>query len=466
MGRMLFIKNHWKKVLALGCLGGLLYAGLQLQKISQTAAFFSAAKEGVMTCFSRTHQTLTAFTLGDRKSPYFQKGFWKMTQECWAETLSSAQAASVTSLNLLNQMTKDSYGIHALFAQELDQKKSVKFGQIQNSFGRLEEKKNMFLQKVEVDQEKFLDQLSLWEKLLLSLCFLGLGALLWDFLFDERKRRRNSKLELQALKLLEEEQWEDAEAESLIKEALQVNHLTFCERLLEKDQMSMTDSLTPLKVLAKENTQTAHSDLLSYNLANMFSSVTEQLSQKLFSHGILLDFNIDEELFVKGKRDVLEQVFHNVLNHAMESCSQRRVWEEENEKEKSWRKILVRVQSVGQIVSLEVTHTGIPFEDDLTQSGLKELQQKWDEGYAPEGLKTDLKICLELIKECNGYINFRNNFTPSGSFWGTTFEILFQRAQKPQVIQESYRNISITKGRKKDLVGLLQSEPASISLPN
>jgi hypothetical protein len=69
-------------------LGGIVGLSTTLRLEGQKSQKIATLQEGLQTCFTRVHNTLTARLMSSFNSQYLSEGFTGVTEECFGETVS------------------------------------------------------------------------------------------------------------------------------------------------------------------------------------------------------------------------------------------------------------------------------------------------------------------------------------------------------------------------------------------
>src|SRR5690606_17184551 len=90
-------------------------------------------------------------------------------------------------------------------------------------------------------------------------------------------------------------------------------------QMLEKNSQSYDDNKVP-RLDHVENEVAELTEKVDFNQA--FNAAFEQIKLTAFNHGIIVDFDFDQNLLVKADSEALEQVFMTVMSLAIRNSTQ------------------------------------------------------------------------------------------------------------------------------------------------
>lgn len=463
------------------------------QTYSQKNTSLSVLQDGMNTCFGRVNQSFTAYMIGDLKSYYLQSGFLKLSQECFKDVqgelkhhFSKKNPHLVTAFQTM-QGELDSF--HLLLeksgAEQFD-------NSIPQAFEKLEERKNFISDEWSTFANRTQRQMVFLGTVLFGLMALLTVFLTLDLLQGHRKEEQNNQLEAQALYHLESDLPMDKKVEELLLRSLEQNKLLFCSKLFRQYKKNLIER--PMRWISREALPnnnsfalnspsqqkieeksipflTDASHLEKVYLIPIFSQIAERFSHKFMTHGILLDFQIPEDLYVFGQKDLLQQTFFGLMAHALKQCVEKNAWMKEIEGNVSAKKITVRTLVQGQIVLLEIGHAGEGFSQEGISS-LTEMEARFKGHSAFHYESSYLRVAHELVKEMCGYMSLQNHHSAEGKVWGASIQLLLQKAEISSierihlgqeedgwVSSSSPKRVQqVVKGKKKDILRHLNAE--------
>jgi hypothetical protein len=128
-------------------------------------------------------------------------------------------------------------------------------------------------------------------------------------------------------------------------------------------------------------------------LDDVLSKIIDFLSVPLFTRGIKLDLEINEDVYVYISSEVLEQALFSFLNFSINNFP-------ENSLD---RKIYLKTKLLGDVAIFEIRNNGVPFgEAFLRDSNGLNINTEFNKRML------DLKVGSELIKEYTGNVYFEN----------------------------------------------------------
>lgn len=446
---------------------------------SKQSNTLSNLKEGLGTCFGRVSQTYTAKMLGEKASNYLGSGFMAQTEECFSEALSILEADFEYSLastyKLLNTASSDAHWFH----EKVNSETSAKFvgSDIQvNNFGprfrSIEDAKFSILETMGDFKEVLVrradnSRMAFWLLLGLSLVFLVMdvlgrkqGVLMTEYLEAQAQELNNRYSRLPK-----------DQVEELIENSLENNGLKELNKLIRKVRQEGSEYAVPTNNESSEaprsrdfvaptlfetgsekqnldeeikniwESGTAFSDqpnkvtpnMLSTNfegfykeqldvihLDNTLARVVNILSGRLFTRGIILEFDIDQELYVYAEEESLEQVFYQILTNAVKDL----------ENKSGYKRIRVGVRSLGGSLIVSFEDNGLSFSDQFMkkESGLIE------DGLEDIKASTELEICRTFMTDFGGSIVFENTKNEEGEQTGKAIKLVF-KAVHPEVVE-------------------------------
>ena len=153
------------------------------------------------------------------------------------------------------------------------------------------------------------------------------------------------------------------------------------------------------------------------HLDNVLAKVVSLTSSRLFTRGIVLEFDIDEELYVYAEEESLEQVFYHVFTNAFKDL----------ENKPGMKKIKVNVRSLGGSLLISFEDNGLSFSNEFMkqESGLLGLEGK------AITVSTELEICRMFMNEFGGSVLFENAFDADNNPVGKKVKLVFKTARKP-----------------------------------
>lgn len=412
---------------------------------------------GVGTCFTRVAQTFTALMVGDLNSNYLSKDFKGITTDCFSEVNRVYKDIFGTKTTDrmtkdLNELTSDSHW----FSERVEKTHSIQLNP-DKSFNLLES--NLTNKYAELEGLKSSLQDGLDEKMsqansnvqvanaiatLMVALFAGfVGVIGWR---EQKAKNKTIQLEKVAQEMIQNDEVETFKIDRLIEnilntheypkawEAFQKYHTTLLER--KSFTSKVFDETAPI---VKEEEDAG----IDFNEA--FNAAFNQIKQTAFNHGIIVDFDFDQNLYVKADREALEQMFMTVVADAINKSLSH------NE----GRKIILRSKALGGTAYFKVKVAGHLFNSS-------ELEYVSNDEASKESVSTETMILKEIVSDLNGSLVLKNKMNEEGGISGSEIEIGLKRTNTLTSIEskeEAKPSLkSIVKGKKKDILESFNSE--------
>ena len=421
----------------------------------------SVINEGLYTCFSRVNQSFTARFLGSMGSPYLTDSFMKATEECYADvTYVLEDNFKILGKNSVKKIHNLSSNIHWLHRNLIKGEASNEKVNIGSRFQEIEGMNDHLLEEIRIMKEN-IEFGILWSNFLFyPFVLMTMSFFLFEFFTSKRKSNKNEKSESEALfEVKRGESLIVGKVENIILSALKNNGLNNCASLFSTYQNQVFDGkvtrflIAPSDVeevkkksipkveakLSKKNEITEVSkklpesinEELSNNkttspgvlLDTVLSKVIDIHSSKIFTQGIKLDLNVEDNIFVQIEQESLEQMFYYLILNAVNAS--------ENVKEK---KITINLKKLGGTVLVEISYfgKGFPKELILDQLGLEKLGEEKFE----RALGIELTIVNSLARENESKLTFENMKKTGVGVIGSRLRLTLTREKKTPAIEK------------------------------
>jgi hypothetical protein len=226
------------------------------------------------------------------------------------------------------------------------------------------------------------------------------------------------------------------------KELFFLYHESVLERLAAKsstDRLEEVDSSEFITIVEDEPTVSAVQSEIEdtepgINISHILGDVIDMQAERAFTHGILIDLDVDEDLIVKGQEDLIQQVLFSTLSQCIDNSL----------KQKENRKITIRTKTISSNVYLK-----------LNVSGHRHSAEELSYINRSKGETTNVNLMLvnELLKDAGGKLIFKNHLNQDGDVSGSSTDLLFDRAYIETVKEETPKKlVSVKKGKKKDIL--------------
>ncbi len=441
-------------------------------------------REGVSTCFDRLKQTFTARVLSDSGSAFLTQSFFSTTEECIGEAIANLQSINKKIVDfpeafgtkdILTQANTFSRLSHRFHTKLSDDMKTNSWdagstAKIIGRFGKLEDAKEEIVGNIESLRDSIKDKFIFLGTLFLLSILSLVGMIVRSFfktrvIYEVHKNCEDRASEM----IMEDNVGNYQDVLDLLKGPLRLFNFDKCEKLLETSMMLLNREKLELKktalaafdtlennsqasreknkLLVEHVSSTEREDnylnssenmkgLEKINLENTVSQVVDILSQKIFTQGIVLDLNIDDEVYVWAQIEAITQVFYNLINNSIKSL---RGYDGN-------KKIQVDVKKLGNLVKVEISDSGKGFSEKLLSD---DISQPTDFSKFGAGLT----ICNEFMNEFKGKMFLANSDETSG---GARVNLLFKRV--PRASLEQKRVVSVMRGHKKEILNHIRDE--------
>ncbi len=432
----------------------------------------SVLNDGISTCFGRVKNSYTAKLLGDAKSMYLSQDFMATTEECFGETLASLsenfEIALADTEKILNTVSSDSHWFHQKLVSE--EAKMVgtmtvsnygsRFNTIEDNIGKIQTQLDTYRQSVQ-------SKMNTGKTLFITFILIGMAFLVWETWRKIIFARRREEIERRALEELNEKGGRTSAAiGSIVSEALALSKFEKTTDLFINfhedtfvDQVQV-DNHGAVKFVTgndqrgweqqienawneSENKETVQSrreqisgdavDCDDVHLDHVLSRVVNLMSSRLFTKGIMMDFDIPEDVYVRAEEEALEQVFYHLFAQNLKGLEER----EGN------KNIKISMKKLGGSVLLEMSSNGKEFSNEFIryESGIGSIQD------APEANAAELEICKEFMNDFGGKVMFENIYSNEGQAEGTLIKLLFvSSAEKRGSL------VDLKRGTKKEIM--------------
>jgi len=326
---------------------GFVGTSIYLQKGSSQIKDIANLQEGIQTCFTRAHNTLTARLMGSLDSRYLSQGFTALTEECFGETVTTYESLKVTTLSALEDLNKLASDVHWFHEKALN---SVSGNTLTG-----ENPENVIVslvsgryEKLELLVDKVLDQLGS-QKSKISSQQKKLGQLFYIFMFVipllaftdwlitgrrnkvSLKREKvsqemiaNNNTSLESIVPLVEGALSESGYEKLSEAFSLANSGQSINAHHEKPQVVVSPSSISKKQIddmwKRQPASEPVAPLEPISVESMLGDVIDHVSPKIFTQGISIDVD-SETAFVDCEKEALEQTLYYIIMSSINSYS-------------------------------------------------------------------------------------------------------------------------------------------------
>lgn len=414
---------------------------------------------GLNTCFTRVTQTFTSIMIQQFQSPYLTREFTDLTSSCFNDVQKQFKAisssvlaksmmggtnlASGKSINSsLNQMLSDTHWFHEkalkirnmvsdnTIDNTIDNTNEGVFNltnsNILNKYSGLESVKDLLLEKVQSKRASGEAQAEVMQFIAISFLFLSFGLGVAWFINARKSSLQLIEVETIASNMLLDNNVPSEKVDRLVEMAFSAANLPKALELVqstkyihsqakesfldfeERTDLERSKELNLNESMSEKN----RSDLSVTNLNNAFNAALKGVQNKAFTYGVIIDFDLDDELMVHGEQEDLQQVIYTTINYAIDSSMLHN----------QGRKIIIRSKALGGTIYLKVSVTNHCFN-------ASELEYLSD----PNSVENDVNVNLVMIKELASVnqtqFHVTNKVNSAGELRGSEVEFLFNRAE-------------------------------------
>jgi hypothetical protein len=401
----------------------------------------NSLSQGVNTCFSRISQTFTALMIKDIRSPYLNRSFMAVSDECLGETskaVSPFKKDLGKGYQLLNQLISEVNWFHEIVVKihaPLVAKQAVHppMTPLMDRFSKMENFKTDLIDEMELTVGKLRELQRNDEYLIaLSLIIFVLGLSLLS-LQDHQRARVIKQLEDSAVNLLQSGRNNTgAVVDQLIDNALSSQNLLITSQVFRDYHGHLLESLAMRqKSVIKNNNQKifveeepiteVRETEFKTSLKEVLISIQNNQPKDLIQATEVRDVHLDVSY------EVLEQVMSSSINQ----LASRRT---------GGKKILVsnQIHSDKSIINIFLG------DSIYTATELSFSQSQLDKN--AETIDMNLIILKEMVNESGIQWQLENKVDRNGKIIGANIKLNVKRVPK-----EKSKLVSLTKGKKRDL---------------
>ena len=446
-----------KFVLGIGLLA---IAGVVNQSYVQnnTSKFIGAnqLRAGMSTCFNRLSQTFTALMMQDFGTIYASDEFMNTTSACFSEAVTLSTESNTLSSSIvkgINNISSQNFWfnekvvkikkIAAKGEMDLSQSNVIdKFSEIEALLITITDGLDDFAAKKAstIESAKVLG-FAIW-------ILLGLFSLAY-YVANRLSAARLGQVEKAAKAMLESEnELMSAKVDRFLEHSLNVAKIPETYNLFNRYHAQLLEKTVSIAKTADSDVAeaelprevTVEGEVVDLNAA--FNASLKMVQDLAFTHGVILDFQLDDDLYAMGNSDGIIQVIYNILSFSINSSLDHN----------TGRRVTVRARNLGEAVLLKTSIEHHHFE-------ASELGFNGDEGQEDE-TELSLMMARELLSDYEGQIQLKNEDDAKAG----SIEVVLQRApedkakeahelaQKVETLVESRNLVSLRKGTKKDIL--------------
>jgi hypothetical protein len=472
-----FLKHVHGRIKIVTTLGLVALVGVStlLQNNATQLKNITSLQEGMQTCFTRVHNTLTSRLLGQFDSKYLMKGFTATSEECFGETISFYETLSLSQdrvLEGLNTLANDVHWFHEKALNSTDDNTLTG----SNPEGVLISLMTGRYEKLEIKRDQVIDGLNSAKTKIaknqtnIGLFFYILAGLVpllivFDFVLSRRREAELESIERESKQILKEDAMSISEVLPLTQRFLssagaihlsKALDLSFARaRRVEAAGVPSQDGVEALSTFkdhgflspdevekiwsidddhetgltrATNKTDNPATPGQAISVESVLGSVIDIVSAKIFTMGIKLDID-SETVLVEAERETLEQIFYYLLMNSISSYS----YEDPN------KHLSITMKKLGGTLLVDFFDSGREFSKDFLRQSFGITEKKVDQ--------PDLAVAMSLINDIDGKLSFENVASEDGQ------KIVGRRVQVVLNVARSTTTVSrLEKGSKKEIL--------------
>ena len=416
---------------------------MQQSYLGRSQGFFNL-NTGVNTCFTRVNQTFTSIMIQQLQSPYLTREFTDLTSSCFNDlqkefesiistSLLPAMSKEMKSINSsLNQIVSDTHWFHekVLKIKDMainsgdDEGFSLTNSNILNKYSALEVVKDNVFDQIQVKRTSVEGQSQVMQFFGIGFMLLSLGLGVAWFVNARKKSLNLIEVESIASNMLNDSNIANEKVDRLMEMAFNAANLPKTLELVQS-----TKFILPMTVASREDVEAEsikehlgelalkenlnHNGLKTHitNLNNAFNAALKGVQNKAFTYGVIIDFDLDDDLMVHGEQEDLQQVIYTTINYAIDSSMLQN----------QGRKIIIRSKALGGTIYLKVSVTNHCFNAN-------ELEYLTDSNSTETDVNVNLVMIKELASVNQTQFSVTNKVNSAGELRGSEVEFLFNRA--------------------------------------
>ncbi len=441
-----FRPNH---IILAGCVGFILTLGAfwDYSRNQKSLELFSRTSEGISTCWSRISQTFTALMIKEVQSPYLNRGFMAISDECFGEVVKDSSDLKKfmgknfeTFPSLISDVNWFHEDVLKVHGPMMSGKNIVPADKVLERYTKIESLKLKATDDLEMVVRN-LRTISGHDKIIigaglffivLSISMLGLTT------FYQHNFRTN--LENEALNLLSSGQAKTgALIDTIVIKGLRFNGLKVTEQIFRDYHENILEILSAKQILQEKNSDLKSKDVTPERIEKVIEVQEQevQLSKSSLKEILVSIENLHSEsdLQIADFRDAIVEVEGDacaqLFNSAITKLKEKRIGQK-------------RIMLANQIHSDRVIVNFYLAGSTFHSSELEFFEH--DSKGVFESLDMNLMVLKELALESNVKLGIENKMDKNGKISGLSLKLIFKRVSK-----DKSKLVNVVKGKKKDL---------------
>ena len=402
--------------------------------------------QGVSTCFNRISQTFTALMIKDIQSPYLNRGFMGLSDECLSETIKGINPFKQNSgkgFETLNKLISDVHWFHESVVRThspmiAGQKLDAPLNPLSAKFSQMENLKINLVDEIDVTNSRLREVQASDEVLM------GIGLLMFVLSISLLSLKEFNRIQLQAeiekkaLNLLKTGQANvGAMVDQIVERGLLTQGLPISAQIFKDYHGDLLERLASKSAYYEDKNET------NIPVEEVTPSVgPENLNEPRTSFKEVLvsiqNINPKDLIHLSDVRDVVLAVgfegFEQMMNAAINKLASRR---------NDGKQIIIsnQIHSDRSVINLFLAgNTFTASELDFSQN---------NQSVSADSMDMNMMILREMAKETNAAWYIENKTDRSGMITGMAIRFTVNRVLRDA---KSNKNlVSVVKGKKKDL---------------
>ena len=435
-------------------------------------------KSALQICSTRVGQTHTASVLGDSNSIYLDSNFTGATEECFADLQGLVEDNKLLGKDGVKKINAVSTNVH-WFSESLRSSgtgfsvKNNNVSNISNKFSDVEDSIEKFSENMNREVESLSTKSSNLKISLILIAAVLLLSGLYEVVQRRVFKRKKKEIENEALsELLSKDETTAGKVEGIIKNALELNEMGHCSKLMATYRANIFESSTsrvneinsrPVAFANKKLSQSnelvnaiweesenqdssdvqddianANDVQVSMSEESQFNTSIGHVIEKVYSHLSAkigeksVDITVDyDQAQINANEESLEQALYYIINDGIENLSLA-------SSEIDEVKLFIKGKSLGSIYNFAVESHG--------------------EGRKGEE-STNFLIANEISRDANGRMESSNLYSSDKKVIGRKVRLILKSAKKTSVttIKSEPSLVRLERGTKKELMARLNA---------
>jgi F0F1-type ATP synthase membrane subunit c/vacuolar-type H+-ATPase subunit K len=442
----------------------------------------SVVNNGSATCFQRISQTFTAIMVRDFTSLYLSRDFTEMTAECFSEVMGQFKSVYGEDFKKahrpLNDLLSDGHWFHEKVFRHLDKGQAesdvAPDANLIQKYANLEGKRADFQDAMDARVQEIEASSTMWKWMTIGFLLFSVGVLGFFFYLELERVRAwmgiNQRIEdlssesndvmiADVDRLMEDAfniddqnkayQFFNNHFSSLLESSALTHSAIDDMRPVEKETVSVEDIPQVSLEVKKESqpneipdvpTPTSSEETVEVvrgtDFNEAFLAIFNRVKDRAFANGVVIDFDMNEDLHVELDKESLSQLLMSAFGYAISASARNQ----------QINKIMIRTEDSKDEVQYNFSIQGHFFN-------VSELEYLAHNGSASGLDSTDLMILKELVAEVAVGFKATNKIGDTGKLIGANFELSLKKATP----QKSQKVVRVVKGKKSEVLSQMSN---------